>query len=426
MSDNNNNSIRPDYSLVKRLSDKLSTESTIWIVIAIFQILSCVGLPMGVYNIVVSIQQKKYSQKILNDPRGICATFEPLSGSIITLIFNMFFGALIGVAGSLYHIIGIRGFVMDHRDEFERIELDFNGSGVPTNVPTTNPQYYVNKTSSKSSGMSSLSIIILVFLGVGLIAGIMSFLIISRRKSVSTDNVRQTSVFVREQTSYTHIYNNDSSSAVTTSTSASVPVSYEEICSVDPSNVVTFTGEINENLTSMYFDYTAPRDGLYEFVIQEDNDFRYDVVVTDIYGNRALSYSFTGVQRVNLSEGMDYQIECTNYYDPISFTLMIIEQKETAVFTQPGIINDSFEFEGQVNNYTFTPEQSGEYTLQINSDTVYAEVEVTDIYSNSIASYRTASYDDYSVTLSAGSEYSISVTDTIGVGDYEFMIVEAN
>ena len=161
MSDNNNNSIRPDYSLVKRLSDKLSTESTIWIVIAIFQILSCVGLPMGVYNIVVSIQQKKYSQKILNDPRGICATFEPLSGSIITLIFNMFFGALIGVAGSLYHIIGIRGFVMDHRDEFERIELDFNGSGVPTNVPTTNPQYYVNKTSSKSSGMSSLSIIIL-------------------------------------------------------------------------------------------------------------------------------------------------------------------------------------------------------------------------------------------------------------------------
>ncbi len=35
---------------------------------------------------------------------------------------NLFFGAFVGIIGSLYHILGVRGYVMDNRDAFLRVE----------------------------------------------------------------------------------------------------------------------------------------------------------------------------------------------------------------------------------------------------------------------------------------------------------------
>lgn len=40
-----------DMRVVKTLSNKVHTESVVWIVIAVFQILSIVGLPVGVYTL---------------------------------------------------------------------------------------------------------------------------------------------------------------------------------------------------------------------------------------------------------------------------------------------------------------------------------------------------------------------------------------
>lgn len=116
-----------DMRVVKTLAHKVHTESVVWIVIAVFQILSIVGLPVGVYNLIVSIMNLDTSKKILQYPVGIVSSFEPLTGSIVVLCINLFFGAFIGIVGSLYHIFGVRGYVMDNRDAFLRVEAALTG-----------------------------------------------------------------------------------------------------------------------------------------------------------------------------------------------------------------------------------------------------------------------------------------------------------
>ena len=64
----------------------------------------------------------KYSKTVLEDPKGIVKQFEPLAGPIFTLVFNLIFGGVIGVICTIYYFVGLRGFVMEHRDYFEQFE----------------------------------------------------------------------------------------------------------------------------------------------------------------------------------------------------------------------------------------------------------------------------------------------------------------
>ena len=105
----------------------MRTENIVWIVIAAFQILSIVGLPVGLYNLIISIMNLDASKKFLERPVGIVSSFEPMTGNIIVLCINLFFGAFIGIIGSLYHIFGVRGYVMEHKEEFLRIEAMYLG-----------------------------------------------------------------------------------------------------------------------------------------------------------------------------------------------------------------------------------------------------------------------------------------------------------
>ena len=111
-----------DMKVVKTLASKVHTESVIWIVISVFQILSIAGAIVGIYNLIISIMNLDSSKKMLAYPVGIVRSFEPLTGSIVVLCINLFFGAFIGIIGSLYHIFGVRGYVMEHRDAFLRVE----------------------------------------------------------------------------------------------------------------------------------------------------------------------------------------------------------------------------------------------------------------------------------------------------------------
>ena len=116
-----------DIRVVKVLANKIHTESVIWIIISAFQILSIVGIVCGIYNLIISISNIDASKKILERPVGIVRSFEPMTGNIAVLCINLFFGAFIGIIGSLYHIFGVRGYVMSHRTEFERVEAIYLG-----------------------------------------------------------------------------------------------------------------------------------------------------------------------------------------------------------------------------------------------------------------------------------------------------------
>lgn len=111
-----------DAKVLKKLSDKIHTQSIIWIIISVFQIISIAGIIVGIYNLIVSIHNIDYSKKILQYPVGIYKSFEPITSYIVVLLINLFFGAFIGIIGSLYDIFGVRNYVLNHKEAFDRIE----------------------------------------------------------------------------------------------------------------------------------------------------------------------------------------------------------------------------------------------------------------------------------------------------------------
>ena len=110
-------------ALLNTLSQRINTNGIIWLVIGILQILGGIFLNwflliVGILNLVSSIQGMKYSKALLENPTGIVAKYEPLTGPIITLIYNLVIGGVIGVAGSIYYFAAIRSFVMENKQTF--------------------------------------------------------------------------------------------------------------------------------------------------------------------------------------------------------------------------------------------------------------------------------------------------------------------
>ena len=41
---------------------------------------------------------------------------------IIVLVYNLLVGGVIGVAGSIYYFVAVRGYIMEHKNEFIDLE----------------------------------------------------------------------------------------------------------------------------------------------------------------------------------------------------------------------------------------------------------------------------------------------------------------
>ena len=113
----------PPAHLLNQLSQKLKINAIIWIVIGSLQILGGIFLGwwmliVGVLNIISACSDITYSGELLKNPTGIVKKFEPLTGPIITLVYNLIVGGFIGVIGSIYYFIAIRGFVMENKALF--------------------------------------------------------------------------------------------------------------------------------------------------------------------------------------------------------------------------------------------------------------------------------------------------------------------
>lgn len=116
-----------DKELLNTLSQRINTNGIIWLVIGILQILGGIFLNwflliVGVLNLVSSIQGMKYSKVLLENPTGIVAKYEPLTGPVITLIYNLVIGGVIGVIGSIYYFVAIRSFVMENKQFFASLD----------------------------------------------------------------------------------------------------------------------------------------------------------------------------------------------------------------------------------------------------------------------------------------------------------------
>ncbi len=111
------------FALLNTLSQRLNTNGIIWLVLGILQILGGLFinwflLIVGVLNIISSAQDMKYSKTLLENPIGIVAKFEPITGPIIILVYNLVIGGVIGVVGSIYYFVAIRNYVMENKQVF--------------------------------------------------------------------------------------------------------------------------------------------------------------------------------------------------------------------------------------------------------------------------------------------------------------------
>ena len=113
-------------SCANALSVKEQTSGIIWIVIAVLQIIiGCTGqigiLIIGVLNIISGVAGLKQSKKVLTPYPGLVQEYETqLIGLIITLLYNLFIGGVIGVAGTVYEFT-IRSYVLKNRAVFESV-----------------------------------------------------------------------------------------------------------------------------------------------------------------------------------------------------------------------------------------------------------------------------------------------------------------
>lgn len=114
-------------SVVDVISQRIKTNGIIWIVIGAIQIILGLSvnwllLIVGILNLISSIQDLNYSQSFPKNPVGIVAKVKPLTSAIITLIYNLLIGGVIGAAGSIYYLVAVRGYVLENERTFCEIE----------------------------------------------------------------------------------------------------------------------------------------------------------------------------------------------------------------------------------------------------------------------------------------------------------------
>lgn len=113
--------------LIDKLSSRLKTNGIIWAAIAIIQIIWGLSglwnlLIVGVLNIICSVTNIKNSKRILINQNGIVQAYEPIASAIITLAYNLIVGGVIGVVGSIYYLIFVRGLIMENKSRFLAME----------------------------------------------------------------------------------------------------------------------------------------------------------------------------------------------------------------------------------------------------------------------------------------------------------------
>ena len=107
---------------LKELSNRIKINGIIWLIIGICQVLSFVCAIVGVLNIISAIRDIKTSKTIFTYRVGLVEAYTPVVAPIIVFIYNLIFGGIIGIAGSLFYFFGIRGYVMDNKEYFNTLK----------------------------------------------------------------------------------------------------------------------------------------------------------------------------------------------------------------------------------------------------------------------------------------------------------------
>ena len=107
-------------NVTKTLSEREKISAIIWVVIGAMQVLSGLCIIAGIWNLYCAYTRFKQSKAVLNPWPGMVEQYDKsLTGIIISIVINLILGGIIGVAGALYDMFMIRGYVLENKAVFE-------------------------------------------------------------------------------------------------------------------------------------------------------------------------------------------------------------------------------------------------------------------------------------------------------------------
>ena len=103
------------------LSKRIFINGILWLVIGIAQLCTGVFFLVGILNIMSALRDMKTSKTVFTYRVGLVQAYKPMTSFIITFLYNLIFGGVVGVVGALYYYFAIRGYVMDNADYFNTL-----------------------------------------------------------------------------------------------------------------------------------------------------------------------------------------------------------------------------------------------------------------------------------------------------------------
>lgn len=97
-----------DATLVRRISEYLHVSGVIWIVLAILQILSIVGIIAGAWNLYAGITRLNAAKLAQGRDHQVVKGFESISGLVVIAVINLLLGGFIGII-----LVGFDFFIRD-------------------------------------------------------------------------------------------------------------------------------------------------------------------------------------------------------------------------------------------------------------------------------------------------------------------------
>lgn len=110
--------------VTKTLAEREQLAAIIWLVIGITQVLSIAMIIAGAWNIYAAITRFKQAKAVENPWPGIVESYDKWQTNIIiSIVINLLFGGVYGVAGALYDLFAVRAYVLENREAFAEAGL---------------------------------------------------------------------------------------------------------------------------------------------------------------------------------------------------------------------------------------------------------------------------------------------------------------
>lgn len=188
------------------------------------------------------------------------------------------------------------------------------------------------------------------------------------------------------------------------------------------------TGSINSDESVNRYTLHAEREGVYCLTFSEmQYEFWVNVKILNDLNETVAKKNVSNNDTVStevIPQG-EYTIEISYSYGTGSYEFTVGHQKESVDINSFGTINDSVEYQDQVNNYEFVPDETGLYRFDF-SDMMY-DTEITftiyDHLNTPVKKAGVRSKQGLTVDgLTAGEKYKISISQASGLTQYTINI----